>query len=149
MLSCCLRQVKGNTLDRTIGWRGEALYLWESNQQAGFTVCCLQSCPLSLLHGCSNPPDDGAGMVYIVCRGHAFSAQTGKNLCIPGGLAREVGNSLLCLSAFGIQLGRSWAELRFLSFSMWQGILFQNSSELGNGVRRTELARGVVATHVW
>lgn len=31
---------------------GAAVSLWESKQQAVFTVCCLQSLPPSLLSGC-------------------------------------------------------------------------------------------------
>lgn len=107
----------GNTLDRPVRRRGAAVYLRESKQRTVFTACFFQSCSLSLLRGCSSPPDDGARIVYVVCCGRAFSAQTGENLCVLVGWREKRG--LLCHSASGIQLGRLWAELRFLPFSTW------------------------------
>lgn len=119
MLSCHLWQVRGNTLDRAIRWRGEAVYLWESRQQTVFTVCCLQSCPLSLLSSCSNPPNDGARMVEMVYCGHAFSAQMGKNLCILVAWCEKRG----LLSFAIVRLEFSWVgrgqNEDFLLFRMW------------------------------
>lgn len=81
-LPCHLWQVRGNRLDRPITWRGEAAYLWELEQRTVFTVCCLQSCPPSLLSGCSNPPSDGAGTVYVVCRWACLLCTNREELCI-------------------------------------------------------------------